>query len=89
MIKDVFFCSCGSNEHFFVLQRFPDEEEVYLSIYLSPLSFPKRVLNAIKYIFGYKSMYGHFSEILLDQVSQLRLAKALEHHIKTSKNVPT
>jgi hypothetical protein len=89
MIKDAFFCSCGSNEHFFVLQRFPDEEEVYLSIYLSRLRFHKRVLNAIKYIFGYKSMYGHFSEICLDQVSQLRLATTLEYHIKTSKNVPT
>jgi hypothetical protein len=88
MIKDAFFCSCGSNEHFFVLQRFHDEENVYLSIYLSRLKFHKRVLNAIKYIFGYRSIYGHFSEICLDQVSQLHLAAVLEHHIKTSKNVP-
>ncbi|MEY2973068.1 MAG: hypothetical protein RI886_845 [Pseudomonadota bacterium] len=85
MLKEAFFCSCGSNEHFFVVQRFNDQEEIYLSIYLDQPGFFRRVINAIKYVLGYKSKYGQFSEICLDQKTQLKLAYILETHIKQCK----
>lgn len=80
MRKEAFFCSCGSNEHFLVLTRFDDEEYVYLSVHLSQARFLKRLLQAIKHIFGYGSKYGHFSEICLDADTRLQLTNFLHDH---------
>lgn len=85
MLKEAFFCSCGSNEHFFIIERFDDQEEIYLSVYLDQPRFLRRIINAIKYVLGYKSRYGQFSEICLDQATQLKLAYILETHIKQCK----
>jgi len=59
-------CHCGSQEHSASISWFPDDSEVYLSVNLSDNgSFWKRLKIGIKYIFGYKSRYGMFSEIVL------------------------
>lgn len=81
MHKEVFFCSCGHNEHFFILTKFDDEKEyAYLSIYLSNGGFLKRLGQAIKHVFGYRSKYGHFSEICLDADTRLQLTNFLHDH---------
>lgn len=81
MQKEAFFCSCGSNEHFFVLTKFDGEEDfVYLSVYLDRPRFLRRLVNAFKYIFGYKSKHGEFSEVCLDQETQLRVRQFLNHY---------
>lgn len=80
MEKEAFFCSCGSNEHFFVLTKFEGEEDfVYLSVYLDRPRFFKRLINAFKYVFGYKSKYGEFSEVCLDRETQTLLQQFLDH----------
>ena len=52
-------------EHIMVVNHFDDDEEVYVSIHLAPLPWYKRIVNAIKYIFGHRSPYGDFEEIII------------------------
>ena len=81
MRKESFFCSCGANEHFFILTEFEDDKEfIYLSVYLSHVGFFSRIVNALKYVFGYKSKYGEFTEICLDRSTQSRIKAFLESH---------
>ena len=63
--RRVIICSCHSPEHQFIINYFDDEDEVYLHIHLTPKGFFRRILHAIKYIFGYRSKYGDFDEIVL------------------------
>lgn len=59
---------------------FEDEPgEVYLSIHLNKLPLFKRVVNAIKYIFGYKSVFGDFEEIILSKNNIESVSKILNH----------
>ena len=50
-------------------QEQKDEEDkvLYCSIHLSPLPWYKRLINGIKYIFGYRCKYGDFDEFLFDE----------------------
>ena len=58
-----FECSCGGGEHTlkFVLCKDEDDPCIYADVFLDQYN-PcwKRVWLAIKYIFGYKTRYGHF-----------------------------
>jgi hypothetical protein len=61
MKEEFFGCSCYSHEH--TLSMLLDEEDgdLYTSIFLNQyMGFFKRVWIAIKYVFGYKCVYGHF-----------------------------
>ncbi len=86
--KDVFFCHCGHNEHQIILSHYKEPYDVFESFYLSVslydnLSLPRRILYAIKYIFGYRSRYGAFAEIVLSPSE----AKNLSDSILSSLNV--
>jgi hypothetical protein len=87
--RDVFFCHCGHNEHQIVLSHYKEPGDPFESFYLSVslydnLSLPRRVLYAIKYIFGYRSRYGAFAEIVLSPSE----AKSLSDSILSNLNVP-
>ena len=67
-------CSCSSPEHqlhihFNTWTNDSNiiDEEMSISIFLQEKPFLKRLVMGIKYIFGYKSKYGHFGEILIDK----------------------
>lgn len=56
-----FECACYSEEH--VLRFAVDEEEgeIYACQFMRQWHNPfKRIWIALKYVFGYKSQYGHF-----------------------------
>jgi len=79
MQREAFFCSCGANEHFFTLTKFDDDFGfVYLSVFLDRPRFLARVVNALKYVFGYKSKYGEFGEICLDSKTVLSIQQFLD-----------
>lgn len=57
-------CSCSSNEHQIIIHP-PDEDgQVYCYIHLVSYSFFKRLKAGLKYIFGYRSRYGHWEEFI-------------------------
>lgn len=61
----IIICSCHSTEHSFVICTHKDEPEAYLHIHLTSKPFHQRIVHAIKYIFGYRSQYGDFDEVVL------------------------
>lgn len=81
-MKDEFFtCDCFHDEH--TLRFSYDDsddyfEEIYCSVFLSDQPFFKRCWNALKYILGYKSPYGHFGNWVLKKEDSKRLRKLLD-----------
>ena len=64
-VDEVFICKCYNTEHQLIFSYFTDEKEVYVSVHLIPeYRIFKRIWNAIKYIFGHRSRYGHFDEFI-------------------------
>ena len=65
---ELIICECNSTDHQLIFLPFEDKEhgnEVYVHVHLTTQSFWKRLRHGIKYIFGYKSRFGDFDEILL------------------------
>lgn len=84
MEHQIFICKCHNIEHQLVFSYFKDEPELYVTVHLNPeYSFWKRLKLAIKYIFGYRSMYGEFDEFIFneDEIDKL------ENIVKYLKNV--
>jgi hypothetical protein len=71
MKRTLFTCRCGSIEHIFVITA--DDEDLFIEVHLAPLPLWQRVRQAIKYVFGYRSKWGDFDEILLDPTQALQL----------------
>ena len=63
--EQIMICECSSVEHQIVFSKFEDDDFVYCMIHLNKLSFFKRLIHGIKYIFGYKCRYGDFEEFML------------------------
>ena len=78
-INELFICQCNNIEHQLIFSYFSDDEnrEVYVSVHLSPDSFWKRIWNSIKYIFGYRCMFGHFDEFIFKKQDADKLQKVV------------
>jgi hypothetical protein len=70
-------CSCSSPEHTIRFAR--DEDFLYMTFFLENGSWPRRLLTAIKYVFGHKSNYGHFDEVVLGREEINRLLETLKN----------
>ena len=73
----LFTCACHSPEHQLIISDFADESEIFISIHLSKKSFWKRLIYAVKYIFGHQCKYGAFDEIIFDSSTQQKLKNYL------------
>lgn len=94
MEKELILCSCGSVEHQLIIshdvvsETEPEFDDVYVSIHLSTYrGFWKRLVYAVKYIFGYKSRYGAFDEIILEPDDHEKLQTVVNRliEIKTKR----
>ena len=86
--KECIICRCGSYNHMVMLIRdqfFDEYVDLSLNIHLSPLPFFKRLKNAFFYIFGRRSRYGDFDEVLLNRESVLKIQSFLEETMKNEK----
>ena len=78
---EILVCKCSSAEHQVVYWHDQADNEVYMHIHLAPLPWWKRLVAAVKYLFGHKSRYGNWDEFVLnkDHATQLRdLADRIE-----------
>jgi hypothetical protein len=75
MKPEIMVCQCTSIEHQVVYWRDPEDAQVYMSVYLSPLPLTERIKAAFKYIFGYKCKYGHWEEFVLGEEHREDLLK--------------
>ena len=77
-VNELFICQCYNTEHQLIFSYFPDVEEVYVSVHLTPeYNIWKRIWTAIKYIFGYKCCYGHFDEFIFKKSDAEKLQKVV------------
>lgn len=79
----IIVCKCANVEHQLVFTHFPedrDERQVYMSVHLIPESnIFRRIWSGIKYIFGHRSIYGHFDEFIFDQKDSYKLVEILKY----------
>lgn len=79
-------CACHSAEHVFEFLAFPPDKhdpypDAYLSVHLCTHRWYKRVIYAVKYLFGYKSKYGCFDEFIVDKDTAVEFRNALDKFI--------
>ena len=72
----VFICDCHSSEHQFIVDRYDDEPEVYVSIRLNSYgNVFYRLWRAIKYVL--KVDEASYDEVVLNEVKQKELSDFL------------
>ena len=79
--QETLICQCNSIEHQISFSWIEDKElegEVYMEIHLKPLSVWGRLKHGIKYIFGYRCMYGDFDEVILKKEDVNKLERIIE-----------
>lgn len=62
-------CACHDVNHSMMYETdvVDNEKFVYLSIHLNKVPFHKRLIYAIKYIFGHQNSFGAFEEFIIDK----------------------
>ena len=79
---EVLLCECNSPEHVVVFQYWKndnDYEEVYMAFHLRPAPLKRRIVNAVKYIFGHRSKYGEFDEVILKPADYVKMQKVADY----------
>jgi hypothetical protein len=81
LLDSIFICDCGSVDHQIVIRKLPNEDEIFVYVHLiQENNFFKRFWLALKYILGYKSIYGHFSEFVLGDDTKKRMIDFLNNN---------
>lgn len=81
--EDFITCECYKPEHLIKLSFDSEVGELYAQVFLEEYPWHKRVWIGIKYIFGYKSRFGHFTEIVVHKNkrdSLYKFAKTFKDH---------
>jgi hypothetical protein len=74
----IFICDCHSFEHQIIFWE-DEDNELHLMIHLSKKhSFFKRIIVAIKYIFGYTSIYGEWDSFIFQEKDKKKLFEYLK-----------
>lgn len=75
-----FACQCQTPEHTIRFEYDPEDEELYVSVSLiCNQTFFRRVIDGVRYIFGYRSRYGMFDCTLLCEEDLDRLEDLIRH----------
>ena len=84
----IILCECHSIEHQIIFSWFEDENDVvYMHTNLINRSFWRRLKYGIKYIFGYKSRFGSFDEIIIEKKHSKHFKDIYEHLNKKNDNL--
>ena len=80
-------CTCEDISHTLRYKFFDDETEeclhlLYIDVYLDRTKWYKRIWRGLKYIFGHRSIYGDFTEIIYDMEKVKELKTFLDAYIK-------
>ena len=73
-------CDCSSCEHQLIVSWNNDDNEVYVHVHLAQcMGFWRRRWHGLRYVFGYKSCYGSFDEVILRKEDADNLQKVVDH----------
>lgn len=75
MKRTLYTCACSSLEHMFVVTEC--DEDLFLEVHLRPAPFGERLKRAVRYVFGRRSRYGSFDEIVLTPAMAVELGDQL------------
>lgn len=82
-VNDLILCECHCDEHqmTFKYDSEPEWENIYISYYLQSNTLWNRIETAIRHIFGHRSRYGDFGEIILepDDVTIEKFENVVKH----------
>lgn len=73
MEDTILICDCNSTEHQIVIRHDVEENEVYMQVYLHKWSFWRRLIVAVKYLFGYHCRYGHWDTFTFKKEHAIKL----------------
>lgn len=91
--RDVIICQCNSAEHQIIFTYIDsddptDFDELAVEVHLTPIhGFFQRIRHAIKYVFGYRSRFGDFDNIVVDAKDCDRMIKYFERLKKNHNDV--
>ena len=72
-------CECSSCEHQLIVRWDNIDNNVYVNVHLANnMTVFKRIWHSLKYIFGYRSKYGDFDEIILRKEDANNLQKVVD-----------
>ena len=88
-IEELFNCECGDPSHQFIISADKETTEgpcAFISVHLNrEHNIFKRIWYAIKYVFGARSIYGDFDEIIINPNDADRLQKVVDFLKKHQK----
>ena len=81
MERETLICQCESLEHQATFSWFEDDKggDVYLEIHLKPLGFWRRLINGTRYIFGHRSAYGDFDDMIIKKEDLYKIERIVEY----------
>jgi hypothetical protein len=90
---EIWLCDCGSPDHQIVFQlsdwgqdpntaeKIPADNLICtMSVYLNDRPFWQRLWMSIKYVFGYKSRYGHWDSFIVDFDTATKMIEGMERY---------
>ena len=81
-IEELFICECGDPSHQFIISADKETTEgpcAFISVHLNrEHNIFKRIWYAIIYVFGARSIYGDFDEIIINPNDADRLQKVVD-----------
>lgn len=80
MESELIRCECSSMEHIVIFSYDADYNHIILSVHLSPKPLWQRILWGIRYILGYRSVFGDFDEVLIGREEISRMYKLVEDY---------
>ena len=91
---ELLICECDSTEHQIILLYDEDEDKdgniiptCYAHIHLAKISFWRRIIYAVKYLFGYQSRYGAFEEFIFNPKDAPKLQELVDYLKKPTETV--
>lgn len=81
MDREVLICQCHNLEHQVTFSWLGNNEDgdVYMEVHLKPFGLWQRIKNGIRYIFGHRSKYGDFDDMILKKEDAWKLEKIVEY----------
>ena len=82
-IQELFICDCGDTSHQFIISadsESSDDHCIYVSVHLNrEHNIFKRMWTALKYIFGRRSTFGDFNEVIINPEDSDRLQHIVDY----------
>lgn len=79
-------CSCTVPDHMIQFRWFPEDDEMYLEVQMTPQPFFKRMWIGLKYVFGIKNTDYHWQETVLSEKEVKRIARLCREFGKRDQN---